>query len=507
MRMRRISLSLLHVGVMAAGFAVVAACGSDAGDPSTPGPVQPTEGAARGESCGSSQRCARGLDCVDNVCRTTCSSSNECEAGTACDGARLVCLPAACRDDRDCGAGERCRASACEAAPATACTPASVRCVGERLVICDPSGNIAFEEDCSATGVCIQRGSQASCADALCAPDSVACFGPSQVARCSADGQERTTERCPGGQSCQEGACVRQTCTPSSVTCSAANEVIACDDRGLRERVLQTCDAQGCRDGMCVSDATVRECQPGRSLGCYEGSEPSSALGPCNYGTRTCTAQGRWGPCEGARSPAEVSCVETLDCRSVRRTRAVVTQSVGQPLVAELERRGFAVQRLANINTDDLARADLLVGGTVDVSLSAPELRAWVSAGGSFFFYGAGNLAADCVILNTGLGVLGIVFDCSGRSRGPVTRVESHPSVRDLVPEELPFGVGTRLQRQWSGAGRPIVQVGSDVGAYAVELDCGRGVVWGSAEMVQAERWNSARGAWTSLLRWLESTP
>lgn len=61
------------------------------------------------------------------------------------------------------------------------------------------------------------------------------------------------------------------------------------------------------------------ECDEGETTSCYDGPIGTSGVGPCAPGTKTCSADGEWGPCEGQVLPGTETCdLEKLneDCDS-----------------------------------------------------------------------------------------------------------------------------------------------------------------------------------------------
>jgi hypothetical protein len=54
-------------------------------------------------------------------------------------------------------------------------------------------------------------------------------------------------------------------------------------------------------------------CTPGRVSECYDGQDGTAGVGACKKGTRTCTAQGEWGACQGQVLPATEACGDGVD--------------------------------------------------------------------------------------------------------------------------------------------------------------------------------------------------
>jgi Putative metal-binding motif len=54
-------------------------------------------------------------------------------------------------------------------------------------------------------------------------------------------------------------------------------------------------------------------CTPGETVACYEGQDGTKGVGPCKGGTRTCTAAGMWGGCDGEVVPVGEACGDGAD--------------------------------------------------------------------------------------------------------------------------------------------------------------------------------------------------
>jgi hypothetical protein len=54
-------------------------------------------------------------------------------------------------------------------------------------------------------------------------------------------------------------------------------------------------------------------CDPGATQDCYSGAPSTEGVGPCQGGTRTCSASGTWGACEGEVIPAGEACGNGID--------------------------------------------------------------------------------------------------------------------------------------------------------------------------------------------------
>lgn len=94
---------------------------------------------------------------------------------------------------------------------------------------------------------------------------------------------------------------------------------IACTDGNCPDGF--TCGAEGlCRldgaAGLCSDDPGPdpnADCTPGTTAACYTGAGGTKGVGACRGGTRTCSAAGRWGECEGEVVPAAEECGDDVD--------------------------------------------------------------------------------------------------------------------------------------------------------------------------------------------------
>ncbi len=72
-----------------------------------------------------------------------------------------------------------------------------------------------------------------------------------------------------------------------------------------------TCGAEVCNGKDDDCDGTIDEgcaCAAGESAPCYDGPAATAGVGACKSGTRSCAADGTWGPCAGEVTPAPESC-------------------------------------------------------------------------------------------------------------------------------------------------------------------------------------------------------
>jgi hypothetical protein len=68
---------------------------------------------------------------------------------------------------------------------------------------------------------------------------------------------------------------------------------------------------QVCSDGVCATEGS--NCTAGAMEACYSGPTGSENIGACKGGTRSCTASGFWGPCEGEITPQPEVCGNGID--------------------------------------------------------------------------------------------------------------------------------------------------------------------------------------------------
>ncbi len=146
-------------------------------------------------TCSSTEDCDGGYACEDGICLAVvdgCVNTNDCEFGLLCDTATSACVE--CLNDGQCSAGETCQEGVC----ADTVTP----------------------EDTGSTGSNSQPGSESSDSDTGSSNDSSASNG----AECSGDGDCAygrcdpgtgtcvdclTDSDCPGGYVCDANVCVQ----------------------------------------------------------------------------------------------------------------------------------------------------------------------------------------------------------------------------------------------------------------------------------------------------------
>ncbi|TVR05113.1 MAG: hypothetical protein EA398_00250 [Deltaproteobacteria bacterium] len=257
------------------------------------------------ERCTASQTCVQ--DGSNARCEAGAAGCNVGETGCERDGSRWVCGAGGQRIVERCTGGETCVSGQCLS---VVCTPATARCDGSILVICDATGQSEVSVSCSATEGCTDAALGCTCHDGdcverVCTPGSARCQdGRSQ--RCGEDGRRwLPAEDCASGETCIAGACVSTACTTGDNRCEGDVELYCigddwdttdcgrrgqscaiidgraqCSDRlcspGARDcadpDTVRTCDADGnafstsscsasqvCRDGACVT----RACSPG----------------------------------------------------------------------------------------------------------------------------------------------------------------------------------------------------------------------------------------------------
>jgi hypothetical protein len=68
-----------------------------------------------------------------------------------------------------------------------------------------------------------------------------------------------------------------------------------------------------CESGLCAAGSCLERCEPNETGACYDGPSGTQDVGICRAGTRTCSAGGTWGPCEGQVLPGAEDCSNGID--------------------------------------------------------------------------------------------------------------------------------------------------------------------------------------------------
>lgn len=301
---------------------------------------------------------AESTRCASDTSTATCDSSgtrettSECDDGEACidgdDGARcaaIVCTPNdfGCDDDSTayvcdgsgtqrellaCRADQYCDAGACRT---RVCTPSSVACAGDSLVVCDDTGSATTIEscadDCDAASGCGCRvvDGRGACFERICSPGIGQCVG-NGVRVCNAQGTGFASVVDCGADDCTEGRCLPNACTPNATVCSG-DTLLTCESDGTGYRATtcaETCSgddgAARCADQVCVPRATrcdadgsdVLVCNDRGSaelsVPCADGFCVDGACRPevCEPGTRRCASSTTALVCD-ARGSSETS--------------------------------------------------------------------------------------------------------------------------------------------------------------------------------------------------------
>lgn len=285
--------------------------------------------------CETETDCSGGQVCRRNVCAPpprTCMSSRECsDLGQVCDtarrlcveclgdndcapeqhcGARQVCLSDACvagasrcldaatavvcdargaaENSIPCRAGERCRATRCEA---SACSPGSAACTDSTTRrVCDADGTAYTDATCP-TG---QRCVSGVCRAILCAPNAARCLDSRTLEVCAVDGSGLLASTCPNGGTCSNGICSGWTCVPGSVTCGVAPGTrVECNSDGTSTRTLPcpvppNAASSACTGGVCgfSCSAGFSDCDGIAANGCE--SDLATSASNCGSCGRSC---------------------------------------------------------------------------------------------------------------------------------------------------------------------------------------------------------------------------
>lgn len=253
-------------------------------------------------SCDGNSDCAGGQVCRDGLCRTICTSEQECSQDAPLCRAG-ICLPKQCEENADCQGGFRCEANDCVPIDDIVCEPSSVTCANESaLRRCNTDGTAFTDEACPNDEVCTssdgggecqstpcspvgsgcidarssyicdasgtltvtscdadQTCRNGACQDNSCVPNSRQCDGDTLVV-CGADGNTQTQTDCQAGQQyCYDAGpvpvCNPWVCTPSSVECNdQETAILTCDSRGIAQTSLACSPEDRCRDAECIPD-------------------------------------------------------------------------------------------------------------------------------------------------------------------------------------------------------------------------------------------------------------
>lgn len=465
-------------------------------DRTTPGPGGVDEGRT---ACASENDCAIGRFCMEGRCLLPCTSGSDCAGDERCDDESNMCRPLACEVAEDCPRNEVCDSASCVLDPALPCRPGTITCDGADVVTCSPQG-AESRRSCAPDGVCGVRDGAAVCVDFECTPGEGTCLDWGVAAVCSETGA-LVEENCGANQFCRRGECLDQVCTPgASPRCDADGNVVACNALGSRENLVEVCPGD-CSGGVCAIVGPVDGCEVGATIPCYGGNEPSIELGPCNYGTRTCGSDGRYGDCEGWVSPAVERCVD-LDCPAGERTRMLAVD-LGEPVRTLLASEGgLTVSTAAALQTAQLADHDIVLSSAGQAVIDVNRARQWViEEGGVLVVYGTGA-TSDCALVNGWLSAFGVRFDCPGRVNGTAGSIASHPLVSGVGAAALPVSIGTRIQQLEPARWTVLYRAGGQDAAVVGELGCGKVLILAHPDLAQADTWPATEPFWRNFAGW-----
>lgn len=192
-------------------FAILQACGGDAG-PST---------------CCNQTKCVDGalLQCHSDLadltiesCPSGACSGNQC-AIPQCPGVEgsTRCVPGSESSYFQCNAGSevqlscpsntRCSDGVCVE---QTCTVGEKKCGQSALLVCDDGVSWKVLE-CEGEQVCSTEGAEPACADTVCTPGDRGCLNDDATV-CSTNGSNFTVEECGSGETCRSGHCIAEIC-------------------------------------------------------------------------------------------------------------------------------------------------------------------------------------------------------------------------------------------------------------------------------------------------------
>jgi uncharacterized protein (AIM24 family) len=241
---------------------------------------------------------------------------------------------------------------ACKAGTQT-CSPQGTSfgpCVGEVTPLPETC-NTPVDDDCNGqtneggVGCACAPGSTAACYSGPAATLGVgACKGGTKT--CNAQGTAYgpcAGEVTPVPETCAtpvDDDCNGQTNEGGAGCVCAPNAALPCYSGptgtagvGACKAGTRLCNAQGTALGACTGevlpqvedcfnnlddncDGQVNEgcaCTPGQVVSCYTGPAGTLGVGPCAAGSRTCDAQGVYGPCTGQVLPQAETCLDLID--------------------------------------------------------------------------------------------------------------------------------------------------------------------------------------------------
>lgn len=195
--------------------------------------------------------------------------------------------------------------------PSSPCIPGAMRCEGDQLLTCDPTGQAETSQDCTVgAGVCEVGGCTAGGCTVSALPDLTECGGGTGVCRggaCEPAGvctagtcdsrcrlQNSCASVCLGDATCNLDCNWRTSCaadcTDSSLcdaTCNGASCDLRCSGNGT---CAATCDQNAVCEIHCsgTSDCTDIRCENGSACRLQCEGSATCAFASCHGTTRTC---------------------------------------------------------------------------------------------------------------------------------------------------------------------------------------------------------------------------
>jgi hypothetical protein len=161
-----------------------------------------------------------------------------------------------CITNGDCATGFLCSGGVC-VLPANlgGCEAGRLRCNGDDVEKCDPTG-----ETWAVTATCATGCISGACAPQSCTPNAFTCAG-NALEQCTPAGTGFAfLQSCPAGCDAANGKCKAPICTPFQSTCSSDGLAVkTCDSTGAAQTTTPCATNAECLDGRCVTHV----CTPG----------------------------------------------------------------------------------------------------------------------------------------------------------------------------------------------------------------------------------------------------
>ena len=200
---------------------------------------------------------------------------------TACGGGNTSTDTSGCLVENDCPRGQSCLVGQCRV---VVCSPNELRCSGNNLEACDPTGQ-RYELRAICPSGCDEES--ASCRMPVCAAYASRCY-EGNVERCLANGEGWTMEQSCGDLGCEAGSCVSPTspvCEAEATRCIGDN-VERCNDQQDGWIHAASC-LFGCAGGECAlsaCDAGSSRCEGSDLLACSSDRRSWEYRRTCDFG-------------------------------------------------------------------------------------------------------------------------------------------------------------------------------------------------------------------------------